>query len=596
MARKLPSANRGNQQLQGMEYLKEYIKESFDPRNKLFSGGGLGSAIGRAVFGKGYSMGDKYRGSGVSSRISSSPSVDTTFSEDSAANAALTAKNTMVLPNMARDMNIMRLNVQKLVKLQGGKATNRPDMFWKQAGGREAEYESALAKMKSSVMGKGSLTEGLIVNGKKVSKKNPVPITIVNEMELLGEIGIMEMLLGKGGAKGGAGAMSGIASLVGSIISSPVVVAAIGAAGLFALYARATKNVSSEDIEKLNKDVADSASSYSGEAKTIMDVHEQTSDIERRKMNLLANRSGDDKSLMFWKDSQLQQDYLKKVGFDEKTGLTSAERDAGFTGIDEKGNPVKRSTSPTPSSSAPSTSPTASSFEKMAMDLIKKEEGLPKNGKAYKDANGVSIGYGHFITGQEQSQGFIQSGNEKIPLAPNLLDTQITKEQAESLLLSDLPKYITAAQGPLGEAWDKLNDQQKATMVSYAYNTGSTKSLVRAGIKDAIMSGDMNLASKIIEEKGIKTSQGQYHSGLAKRRGAEAQLFAGSPSTGDNVNKASQQVQVAQRQETSGGNTTNNNTVNNNTRQMASNGGPKPMPASPYNEEQFFESVFNSVA
>ena len=180
-----------------MNYLKEYIKESFDPRNRLFNGGGLGSAIGRSVFGKGYSMGDKYKNTGLGSKISGSPSVDNSFSEDSAANAALTAKNTMALPNMARDMNIMRLNIQKLVKLQGGKPTTGTDMFWKQAGGREAEYESALAKMKASAGVKGESVSPLAVNGKKVSKQNPVPVIIADEMKLLGEIGLMEMLLGK---------------------------------------------------------------------------------------------------------------------------------------------------------------------------------------------------------------------------------------------------------------------------------------------------------------------------------------------------------------------------------------------------------------
>ena len=100
-------------------------------------------------------------------------------------------------------------------------------------------------------------------------------------------------------------------------------------------------------------------------------------------------------------------------------------------------------------------------------------------------------------------------------------------------------------------------------MISYAYNTGSTQSLVKAGIKDAIMGGNMDLASKIISEKGIKTSQGQLHSGLEKRRGVEAELFAGTPTTGDTVNKSSQQIQVAQRKESSGSGSTNN-IINNN--------------------------------
>ena len=50
MARKLPSVKKSGGDLKGSTYLKEYLKEKFDPRNMLFSGGGLGSAIeiGRA--------------------------------------------------------------------------------------------------------------------------------------------------------------------------------------------------------------------------------------------------------------------------------------------------------------------------------------------------------------------------------------------------------------------------------------------------------------------------------------------------------------------------------------------------------------------
>jgi hypothetical protein len=58
----------------------------------------------------------------------------------------LAAKNSVVLPSMARDMNVTRQNIVKLVKLQGGTATTKADMFFKRAGDREAGYESRFSK------------------------------------------------------------------------------------------------------------------------------------------------------------------------------------------------------------------------------------------------------------------------------------------------------------------------------------------------------------------------------------------------------------------------------------------------------------------
>ena len=54
---------------------------------------------------------------------------------------------------------------------------------------------------------------------------------------------------------------------------------------------------------------------------------------------------------------------------------------------------------------------------------------------------------------------------------------------------------------------------------------GSTKSLVAAGLKDAIDRGDFTEASRIIDEKGIKTADGIYNEVLAARRKRESKLF-----------------------------------------------------------------------
>lgn len=165
-----------------------------------------------------------------------------------------------------------------------------------------------------------------------------------------------------------------------------------------------------------------------------------------------------------------------------------------------------------------------------AADVIASEEGLPKKGKAYYDPPGqknlVSVGYGHQIKPEEYQQGFIQAGNDRIPLQGDKgVDTVLTPDQAKALLSADLPKYVKAAQVPLGESWNKLTDNQKSALTSYAYNTGSTKSLVKVGLKDAIDSGNIQQAANIIKEKGVKTSGGQINATLVTRRAKEADLF-----------------------------------------------------------------------
>lgn len=60
----------------------------------------------------------------------------------------LVAKNTMTMPGMSRDMNIMRQNVVKLVKLQGGQASTRADGFFLRAFERERATEAELQAAK----------------------------------------------------------------------------------------------------------------------------------------------------------------------------------------------------------------------------------------------------------------------------------------------------------------------------------------------------------------------------------------------------------------------------------------------------------------
>ena len=91
----------------------------------------------------------------------------------------------------------------------------------------------------------------------------------------------------------------------------------------------------------------------------------------------------------------------------------------------------------------------------------------------------------------------------------------------------DVGSYEDRARKPLGEnAWNKLTDKQKAALTSYAYNTGSIGTLLKAGLKEAILEGNTKKAAKIIEDYGVKTSKGKYMKVLEERRKREASLFA----------------------------------------------------------------------
>ena len=110
-------------------------------------------------------------------------------------------------------------------------------------------------------------------------------------------------------------------------------------------------------------------------------------------------------------------------------------------------------------------------------------------------------------------------------------DTTWTQQEAEDTLDYELKNTfgpIIASQ--LGKNnWEKLNDQQKASLVSLGYNAGPYYLTAREygkNIKNAIENGDMEEAAAYIAQ-GPTTgaSTGRAYSGLAKRRAFESEVF-----------------------------------------------------------------------
>jgi hypothetical protein len=126
-------------------------REKLDVRNMLFGGSGAIAATGQKVFGKGYQAMQKggSTAKAVSENIGTqSIAMDQLLvsAQKQEAQLAIIAKNTMNSNAMARDMNVTRQNIMKLVTMGGGKASRGADMFFKDAAAREASYESQFKK------------------------------------------------------------------------------------------------------------------------------------------------------------------------------------------------------------------------------------------------------------------------------------------------------------------------------------------------------------------------------------------------------------------------------------------------------------------
>lgn len=124
--------------------LNKSSREKMDVRNILFGGSGLGSIVGRKVFGKGYSAIDRSsKVSNVSEAISSGSS---SVLQEISINGKIAAKNSMSLPRIAEQMNIMQKNIAKMVKLQGATPSTKADSYFSNAKFRENAYESTFNK------------------------------------------------------------------------------------------------------------------------------------------------------------------------------------------------------------------------------------------------------------------------------------------------------------------------------------------------------------------------------------------------------------------------------------------------------------------
>ena len=137
------------------------------------------------------------------------------------------------------------------------------------------------------------------------------------------------------------------------------------------------------------------------------------------------------------------------------------------------------------------------------LEKLKQWEGLKT--KAYKDTGGVwTIGYGHTAAAGTPAprQGMV-----------------ITASEAESILLKDLTQYEAAVENNVNV---KLNDNQFAALVSFAFNVG-INAFKNSTLLKKLNSGNFD-AVPVELRKWVKAG-GKKVQGLVNRRQAEGYLW-----------------------------------------------------------------------
>lgn len=222
------------------------LKEKIDPRRMLDQSGLLVSMFPSL---KSFNA---TKNKGVAEKVSGNVGggIDNSVLNTLAATSSLSAKNSMVLPMMARDMNLMKLNMFKLVKLQGGSAnTTKTDMFWKNAQGRESAYESVIGKMMGG--GKfGGMAKGLMGAGKQRDGQSPETALYVisktgDETSLIG--GIVESM-------GKSATLAKLVTVASAVVTSPLFLASAGVLATLALAKKLRDDEINSNPEKY-KDV-----------------------------------------------------------------------------------------------------------------------------------------------------------------------------------------------------------------------------------------------------------------------------------------------------------------------------------------------------
>lgn len=223
---------------------RERARERADLR-RLFPKTGMIGAMLEASLGKAYKAGAK---SGKAGSMSGGASaIDDKSLNVIRVNTAIMAKNSMVLPGMARDMNVMRQNITRLTKHTTGSAATRADAHFLKAKERESSYESSIGKGsadKKSSIGKVAGGAGNIFKSIFGGLGSILGGTLA-----LGGWAVSSLVSGLGSVLGIAGGLAGgILGVVGSAVSGLGIMGIIALAGAGYMISRMNKSGMFDDM------------------------------------------------------------------------------------------------------------------------------------------------------------------------------------------------------------------------------------------------------------------------------------------------------------------------------------------------------------
>jgi len=274
------------------------------------------------------------------SSTSSMPSISSGSGELSlmAEATKITAKNTLAMPAMARDMHLVKQNIIKLVKSSGGKPQTKSGDFFNRQQARESAFEGkmkAIGKVGGSV-GASNLTSIL---GTKRDGQSPSSALFVKDSGGL-DIGDMLPSLLKGAAL--PTLLTGMLSVLG-----PLLLAGGGLALLGALFVKLYKSKGAFVDEEESKRIDDIAKTggLAGQ-KDEQDRRKKLSEYERTKLEIA--------------DYQKNMNEGQKLNEKQLEGFAKRSADSAKA-VDEykKANNIGQSPTPTPAPAAPSTATAA---------------------------------------------------------------------------------------------------------------------------------------------------------------------------------------------------------------------------------------------
>jgi flagellar rod assembly protein/muramidase FlgJ len=369
-------------------------REKLDVRNMLFGGSGAIAATGQKIFGKGYQAIQK----DTSKKLSDGTGVQSVAMDQLLVSAqrqetqlSIIAKNTMNSNAMARDINVMRQNIMKLVTMGGGKASRGADMFFKESAARETAYESQFKKdtvvKETTPTVEKSKSGGLLgmLAGMAAAIVGTIKSTLGGIPELLKNIFSVGNIMKMFGIAGNV--ISGFAKLLPMLVSPAflgIIAAVAGAAWLMKWIESKNDEANTEEKTDLRKAqdrgsqssklaartmlVNDDLKSLLADDRTDQDVSDYTRGEIKTKQELAtaitSAESAGQKAITI-KDSQVQSDAQQKLSQRAQESM----QDGSYDTVEAKRFGIKpESTSPTSMSMEPAAPTKQPSVYNAAMD------------------------------------------------------------------------------------------------------------------------------------------------------------------------------------------------------------------------------------